>query len=253
MKEIKYRNLKVNSKNEIYLYQKEFKKFLDSGFYLRSKVSQKLENKLAKFTSKKYFHLLSSGTNSIYLALRALNIKKGDEVLCPSISWLSTATCISFVGAKPIFVDVNDDQNINVNEIESKISKKTKAIIVVNFKGQLCDLKNIHKICKKYGIFIIEDAAQSFGAIYLDGSKSFKNAIISCFSFNPMKVLTSFGELGGISTNSKKIFKKISSLQYLGTVNKEYCVDIELNSKSDELQAYFISTSLKNLQKKNIL
>ena len=152
------------------------------------------------------------------------------------------------LGAKPIFVDVNLDQNINADLVEKKITKKTKAIIAVHFKGIICDVLKLKKLSSKYNIYLIEDVAQAFGStLKKNPAGSFGH--ISCFSFNPMKVLKSFGELGGVTTNSQKYFKKIQSLQYLGTINKETCVDVDLNSKSDEIHAYLVENSLKYLNK----
>lgn len=245
---IKYRNLRFNNKSREKQLINLFKKFLLSGFYLRSKKSNLIEKKISSFVGHNYCHLLSSGTNAIYLALKALGIKKGDEVICPIISWVATANAISILGAKPIFIDVKIDQNINVDLVEKKISSRTKAIIAVHFKGIICDVIRLKKISKKHKIFLIEDVAQAFGSEIV-GKKAGSFGDISCYSFNPMKVLKSFGELGAITTNNKKFYKKIESLQYLGTVNKEICVDVDLNSKSDELHAYLISNSLKYLKK----
>ena len=245
---IKYRDLRLEDKSREKQIVNLFKDFLSSGFYLRSKKTNLIEKKISSFIGHNYCHLLSSGTNSIYLALKALGIKKGDEVICPIISWVATANAISILGAKPIFVDVKLDQNIDINLVEKKISRKTKAIIAVHFKGIICDIINLKKIAKKNKIFLVEDVAQAFGAqIFKKKAGSFGD--IACYSFNPMKVLKSFGELGAITTNNKKFYKKIKSLQYLGTINKEICVDVDLNSKSDELHAYLISNGLKYLKK----
>ena len=190
---------------------------------------------------------MSSGTNSIYLALKALNLKPNSEVICPVISWVASANAIVAAGYKPIFIDVGLDQNINVNLVEKKITKKTKAILAVHFKGIICDIKKLKQIAKKNKIYLIEDVAQAFGA-KINNQMAGSFGDISCYSFNPMKVLKSFGELGAITTDNKKYIKKIESLQYLGTVNKEKCMTIELNSKSEEIHSYLIENSLKYLE-----
>lgn len=242
---VNYKNLKVFKKEEKIL-KKSFKSFLKSGIYLIGSKTNDCEKILAKKVGRKYCALVSSGTNAIYLSLKSLGIKKGDEVICPSISWVATAAAISFLGAKPIFVDVNLDQNINSLKIEKKITKKTKAIVFVNFTGQLADFKNIKRIAKKYSIKTIEDGAQSFGA-KKDNSYSGKLADISTFSFNPMKVLKGFGELGCVLTDNKSTYIKIQQLRHIGLneKNSEVLEDIDLNHKPDELQAYLLIESLK--------
>jgi len=254
---IKYRNLKILNDKRISQLIILFKKFINSGFYLRSYQSKKLEKKLSKKIGHKYSYLLSSGTNSIYLALKTLDLKPNDEVICPVISWVASANAIVAAGFKPVFVDVNLDQNINTNLVEKKITKKTKAILAVHFKGVVCDIIKLKKIAKKNKLYLIEDVAQAFGA-KLNKKMAGSFGDISCYSFNPMKVLKSFGELGAISTNKKEYLKKIESLQYLGTVNKEKCIKIELNSKSDEIHSYLLENSLKYLEqdiliRKNII
>ena len=155
-------------------------------------------------------------------------------------------------GCKPVFVDVNLDQNINASLVEKKITKKTKAILAVHFKGIVSDIINLKKIAKKNKLYLIEDVAQAFGA-KLNKKTAGSFGDISCYSFNPMKVMKSFGELGAISTNKKKYLKKIESLQYLGTVNKEKCVTVELNSKSDEIHSYLLENGLKYLNQDILL
>ena len=245
---IKYRNLKISNKKRIIELNKLFNKFIKSGFYLKSSQTKRLEIKLAKKIGHKYSFLLSSGTNSIYLALKALNLEPNSEVICPVISWVASANAIVASGHKPVFVDVGLDQNINTNLVQKKITKKTRAILAVHFKGIICDIEKLKKIAKKNNILLIEDVAQAFGA-KLNRKLAGSFGDISCYSFNPMKVLKSFGELGAISTNHEKYVKRIDSLQYLGTVNKEKCITIELNSKSDEIHSYLLENGLKYLSK----
>ena len=242
---VNYKNLKV-FKNEEKRLKKSFNNFLESGHYLIGAATKNCEKVIAKKVDRKYCILVSSGTNAIYLSLKSIGIKKDDEVICPSISWVATAAAVSFIGAKPIFVDVNYDQNIDTNKIEKKITKKTKAILFVNFTGQIANFEKIKIIAKKYNLNTIEDAAQSFGA--KKGKFSSGNlADLSTFSFNPMKVLKGFGELGCILTDKKSIYKKIRQLRHIGLdeKNSEVLEDVDLNHKPDELQAYLLLDSLK--------
>ncbi len=243
---INYKNLKVLKSEELAL-KKSFNDFLKSGYYLIGSKTAQCEKLIAKKIGRKYSVLVGSGTNAIYLSLKSLGIKKGDEVICPSISWVATAAAISFLGAKPIFVDVNLDQNIDTNKIEKSITKKTKAILFVNFTGQIANYEDIKRISKKYSLNTIEDGAQSFGA-----KKNNKNsgnlADVSTFSFNPMKVLKGFGELGCVLTDNKFTYNKIRQLRHIGLNenNSEILDDIDLNHKPDELQSYLLLDSIKN-------
>ena len=151
--------------------------------------------------------------------------------------------------ATPVFVDVKDDLNIDENKIEKKITSKTKAILFVNFTGNTCDFKKLISISKKYKLKLIEDAAQSFGS--RDAEKiSGSVGDISCFSLNPMKILSSFGESGMVLTNNKQYFRRLEILRYVGTVNKDNCIYPSLNFKMDTLQAGFILENLKFVKSK---
>ena len=245
---IKYRDLRNNKSINIRL-KKVFSKFLDSGQYLPGPSIIKFEKTIAKFCKRKFCVGVSSGSNALYLALKSLGIKKGHEVICPAISWIATANAIAMTGAKPVFVDVLLDQNIDPYQIPQAINKKTKAIVAVDFTGIIADYKLINKIAKSNSLFIVEDAAQSFGAkhnnIY---AGNFGN--ISSFSFNPMKVLKGYGEAGAVLTNSNKISLEIKKMRHLGmdVKNKEKCTNKEVNSKIDELQASLLIESLKDLK-----
>ncbi len=247
MKKIRYRNLVVNEQLRKQLL-KDIEIFLKSGQYLMGSSTELFEKKISNYCDRNFAIGVSSGTSALYLALRALNIKKNDEVICPVISWVASPHSISLVGARPRFVDVEISQNINPEEIEKNINKKTKAIMVVHFKGEIANMNSILNIAKKYNLAVIEDASQAFGAYYKSKpAGSFGN--ISAFSFNPMKVLKGFGEAGCVLTNSSSQLKKIQSLRYLGTVNKEYAKAIEGNYKIDELQSRLLIQSLKTLNK----
>ena len=246
---IKYRDLKKKN-DDIVDLTRDFKKYLNSGQYLPGKYLKIFENKIAQICKKKYCVGVSSGTTAIYLALKSLNIGKGCEVICPSISWIATAHAISMTGAKPIFVDVKFDQNICPKSFLKSITKKTKAVIIVHFKGVISNIEEILKISKKKNIITIEDAAQALGAkkqkIFAGGF-----ADLATFSFNPMKVFGGFGEGGAILTNSKKIKIQLHKLRDLGLQqqNREISDFFELNYKFDELQAILLINQLKHYKR----
>ena len=162
---VPFLSLKLHDKHKKHEYLNQLSKILDSGMYI-SKGKQGsiyiFEEKLKKYFKKKYCILTSSGSSSLYLSLRALNLKKGDEVITTPYTWLITASAIVSAGLKPVFVDIGEDYNICPLEIEKKITKKTKAILPVHMAGQMCDMIAIKNIAKKHKLFIVEDCAHAF-------------------------------------------------------------------------------------------
>jgi len=164
---------------------------------------------------------------------------------------VSTFTAVKMAGAEPVGVDIDNDFQIDIESLKKRITKKTKAIIIVYFTGLYKLNKEIKKICKKRKIKIIEDCAQSFGAHDLKQNSVCGNfGDISCFSMNPMKVYGAFGDAGLTSTNDPKIYSQIQSLRYVGTKNKELVINPNLNHKIDTLQAEVLIQNLKFLNKK---
>ena len=246
---IRYQDLSVRDNLRRKNYITSFKKIMKSGIFLMGKELNELEIKIAKKFNRKYCVGTGSGTDALYLALRALSLKKGNEIITTPLSWVSTSNAIVLNNAKPVFVDIKDDLNIDESKIEKKITKNTKAILFVNFTGNTCNFSKLSKIAKKYNLKLIEDAAQSYGSVS-NKVKSGSIGDISCFSMNPMKVLPSLGEAGMILTNNKKYYEKIKILRYVGTINKNNCIYPSLNFKMDTLQAAFINENLKYVQKK---
>ena len=246
---IRFLNLSVQSKKELEVHTKIYKKFLKQGNFVLGPSVDKFESKISRIVKKKYTIGCSSGTNAIYLALKSIGIKKGDHVLVPSLSWVSTFTAVKMLGAVPIGVDIDDDFIIKFEDIKKRITKKTKAIIIVYFTGYFKRINGLKEFCKSKKIKIIEDCAQSFGAIN-NGEPNGKFGDLACYSMNPMKVFGGFGDSGAVCFNSSLIYKKIKSLRYAGTVNKEIVVDADLNHKIDSLQAMILLEQLKLLKKK---
>ncbi|UCD55354.1 MAG: DegT/DnrJ/EryC1/StrS family aminotransferase [Candidatus Omnitrophota bacterium] len=222
---------------------------LSHGRIILGPEVRQFEKQLMQFCQKKYAIGVNSGTDALYLALRSLNIGPGDEVITTPLSWIATVNAIAVCGATPVFVDISEDLNINVDLIEAAITPKTKVILPVHFTGKLCNILRIMEIAAKHDIFVVEDSAQSFGA-HINGAMAGSFGHINCFSMNPMKVLCSYGESGAVVTDDEHLYQKIMSLRYAGTVNKENCYYPSLNDRIDTIQAAMILVNLKYLTKK---
>ena len=163
---INYVSLDKQSKDQSQNLLKIFKSCLDKSIFVNGDEVNKFEKKVSKKCGTKYAVALNSGTDALTLALKLLGIKKGDEVITPPNSFISSTSSIIHLGAKPVFADVLNDQNIDPYKIEKKITKKTKAIMPVHLTGRICEMNEIMNISKKYKIPVIEDAAQSIGSRY---------------------------------------------------------------------------------------
>ncbi len=178
---------------------------------LREDVA-KFEENLAKYTGTQYAIGVGSGTDALVLACKALGIGPGDEVIVPSHTFIASIYCIKEVGATPILIDVRKDELMDVTQLESLITPRTKAIIPVHFHGKVCDMETVMAVAKKYNLFVIEDACQALGSS--QGGKmagSFGN--VGCFSFNTPKLMGGWGDGGGIVTNDKDLAVKIHMLR----------------------------------------
>ncbi len=224
-----------------------FKNTVSKGHLVLTKEVSDFEKQINKYTKTKFCVGLNSGTDALMMALWAKKIKKGDEVITTSKSFVATAGAISHLGAKPVFVDVGDDLNINPKLIEKKITKKTKAIVPVHWTGRICDMDTINKIGKKYKIDIIEDAAQAMGAYYKNKhAGQFGNTAI--FSTHPLKNLNALGDGGYLITNNKKEFEKIKIFRNHGLVSRDRVESFGVNSRLDSLNAAVLSFRLKKLR-----
>jgi dTDP-4-amino-4,6-dideoxygalactose transaminase len=232
-------------------------KVLSKGNLILTKEVQNFEKSICKFTGAKFCLGLNSGTDALMMSLWSSGIKRGDEVITSPISFVATANSIIHVGAKPVFVDVGDDLNINPDLIEAAITKKTKAIMPVHWTGRVCEMDKIIKIAKKYKLKIIEDAAQATGAYY-KGRHAGTFGKISAFSTHPLKNLNALGDGGFIITNEKKLYDKIKLYRSHGLEGRDDAKIIGVNSRLDSLNAEVLSFRLKKLnniinrRKKNI-
>ena len=213
------------------------------------KYIEKFESDFSKYCGMKYGVACSNGTTALHMAVSALGIGNGDEVIIPSHTIISCANAILFTGATPVFVDSRlDDWNIDPQKIEEKITPKTKAIMVVHTYGHPCDMDKIQQIAKKHNLKIIEDAAESHGGEY-NGKKTGSLGDISCFSFYSNKIITT-GEGGMVLTNDDKIVEKLRRLRNLGFKQPRYVHDeIANNYRLTNVQAAIGCAQLENIDK----
>jgi dTDP-4-amino-4,6-dideoxygalactose transaminase len=223
-----------------------FEKVLKKGQFIGGDEVTLFEKKIAKLCRTKYAVALNSGTDALTLALHLLGVRKGDEVITPPNSFIASTAAIVHLGAKPVFVDVLNDQNIDPKKIEESITKKTKVIMAVHLTGRMCRMDEIITIAKKNKISVIEDAAQSVGSKYKNKiSGSYGD--FGCFSAHPLKNLNAFGDAGYLTTNNYKYYKKIKSLSSHGMEKRNIVRNFGYVSRMDNLQAAFLNFKLKNL------
>tara|TARA_A100001011_G_scaffold400869_1_gene520264 strand:- start:4591 stop:5718 length:1128 start_codon:yes stop_codon:yes gene_type:complete len=226
------------------------KKVVYSGKFVSGKIVESFEKEYAKFIGTKYAVALNSGTAALHASLSALELKPGDEVIVPAMSFISSATAILHQGCTPIFCDV-DIKNycMDPKSFEKKISKKTKAVIPVHFAGSSCNMNEIIKIAKKYRIKIIEDCSQAHGT-KLNGKLVGSFGNISCFSFYATKHMTT-GEGGILCTNDKKIYSFCKSFRNHGMVDRDTHKLLGYNFRMGEINAAIGRIQLKKLKKIN--
>ncbi len=207
------------------------------------------EEHIARLCKKKYAVGVSSGTDALYLSLKSLGVGPGDEVITTPLSWIATVNAIVLCGATPVFVDIGEDLNINADIIKDAVTDKTKAILPVHFTGRLCDMDTIMEIAGANNLYVVEDAAQAFGASR-NGEVAGSMGHINCFSMNPMKIYCAYGEAGCIVTDDEKLYHDLISLRYAGTINKEDCHVPSLNGRLDTIQAAMMLVGFKYLSQK---
>lgn len=224
--------------------------FIKGDFILGEDVVQ-FEKEFADYCGVSYAVGVASGTDAILLALKALDIKSGDEVVAPVNSFISSVLPILYLGAKPILIDNDPDTyNIDIKKIEKKITKKTKAIIAVHLYGQIADMDAIKKLAKKYKLFVVEDACQAHGSIYKK-EKSGTFGTIACFSFYPGKNLGAYGDGGAVVTNNQSLAEKVRILRNIGQKEKYLHKLVGYNSRLDTIQAAILRVKLKYLDEWN--
>jgi dTDP-4-amino-4,6-dideoxygalactose transaminase len=233
----------------------EIKKAVDSSingtmFILGPNV-KKFEEEAAKYLGCKFAVGVASGTDALHLALKAIGIKEGDEVITTPFTFIATAEAIRYCGATPVFVDVDPDTfNIDVNLIETKITNKTKAILPVHLFGNPANMDEIIVFAKKHNLKVVEDCAQSFGATY-NGKQTGSIGDAGAFSFFPSKNLGCYGDGGLVTTNDENIYNTLIALRNHGSYKRYYHEIIGFNSRLDDIQAAILSVKLKYIDRFN--
>ena len=226
-------------------------KVIKRGDFILGEEVKLFEVEFAAFCGSRFAVGVSSGTAALFLALRSLDIKEGDEVIVPAFTYIASALAVSYTGAKPVFVDIDEDTyNIAPEKIIKLITKNTKAIMPVHIFGQPANMGAVLKIARKYNLKVIEDAAQAHGAFIKPGkAKQFTGSIgdIGCFSFYPSKNLGALGDGGMVTTNDEHIYSRLLMLRDYGRVSKYEHSIIGYNSRLDTLQAAILRIKLKKL------
>lgn len=233
------------------LYQKEFEEkaveVLRSGWYVLGKEVEKFENEFAEYVGAKYCVGLASGLDALWIAFKILGIGAGDEVIVQGNTYIASVMGITINGATPIFVEPDKYYNIDVSKIEEKITSKTKAILVVHLYGQASNMKEIMELANKYNLRVVEDCAQSHGAMCGE-QQTGTFGDIGCFSFYPSKNLGAFGDAGAIVTNNSEIEEKFRVFRNYGSEKRYYNKIVGTNSRLDELQAGLLRVRLAHMK-----
>jgi len=223
------------------------KEALSKGDLILRDQLRQFEENIASFVGVKYAVGVNSGTDALYLSLKAAGVGQGDEVITVAHTFVATVSSIVYCGAKPVLVDVGEDMNMDVNQVEKAITPKTKAIVPVHLNGRMCDMEKLGGIANEHDLLIIEDAAQALGAKF-DGKKAGSYGLTGCFSFYPAKMLGAAGDGGIAVTNDEEIAEKIRLYRDHGY--QRSTGDIlyyGYNSRLDNLQAAILDVKLKHL------
>ncbi len=224
---------------------------MGSGGYIGGPNVKGFEDEFAAYIGAKYAVSLNSGTDALYIALRALNIGPGDEVITTSFTFIATGEAIAMVGATPVFVDIDPDTyNIDVSKIEAQITPKTKALLPVHLYGQPVQMDKIMEIAKKHNLRVIEDCAQSVGSTF-NGQKTGTIGDVGCFSFFPSKNLGCFGDGGMLTTNDPAVAEMANIIKSHGSKVRYYHTEMGVNSRLDAIQAAILRIKLPHIDQWN--
>jgi dTDP-4-amino-4,6-dideoxygalactose transaminase len=243
---IEYENLAKANKIFFDEFKSFFAEFLEKGWFILGENVKKFEEEFAKYCGAKFCVGVASGLDALILALEALDLPKGSEIIVPSNTYIATILAVIRAGFKPVLVEPDmRTYNIDPLKIRESITKNTKAIIVVHLYGKPCDMDPILEIVKEYGLILLEDCAQAHGAMYKN--KKVGTFGIGCFSFYPTKNLGALGDAGAIVTDDEELAEKIKYLRNYGSLKKYQFDYIGYNSRLDEIQAGFLRIKLKYL------
>ena len=228
-----------------------FERVYKASWYIEGKEDEAFVKAFAEYIGTEYCVGVGNGLDALMLALKALNIDEGDEVIVPSNTYIATALAVTYVGARPVFVEPRIETfNIDPEKIETAITGKTKAIMPVHLYGQACDMDPIMTIAKKHHLWVVEDCAQAHGATY-KGRKIGTFGDAAGFSFYPGKNLGALGDAGAVVTNNPEIAAKVRAHGNYGSDYKYHHIYKGNNSRLDELQAAFLAAKLPHLDRMN--
>lgn len=229
-----------------------FDRVFTRSWYIEGVEDRAFEKAFAEYCGVEYCVGVGNGLDALMLALKALEVREGDEVIVPSNTYIATALAVSYVGAKPVFVEPDICTfNINPALIEAAITERTKVIMPVHLYGQACEMEPIMDIAKKHKLYVVEDCAQAHGATY-KGKKVGSFGDIAGFSFYPGKNLGALGDAGAVVTSNKEIADKLSVLSNYGSDYKYHHIYKGNNSRLDEIQAAFLAAKLPHLERMNM-
>lgn len=233
-------------------------KVINRGDFISGKELKLFESEFARYCNRRFAVGVNSGTDALFFACRSLDIGNGDEVIVPAFTYIATALAVTFTGARPVFVDIDEDTyNLDIDRIKKAITKRTRAIIPVHLYGQPVEMKPILDIAKRYNLKVIEDAAQAHGARYRMSKNNWQlvGSIgdIGCFSFYPTKNLGALGDGGMVVTDDKNVYKRLLMLRDYGRKSRYEHITLGYNSRLDTIQAAILRIKLKHLNKWNIL
>ena len=233
----------------------KIKDVVKNSDYTLGKSVDEVESLIAKECQTKYAIGVGSGTDALMLSLKVLGIGPGDEVITSTYTFYATVGAIVTAGAKPIFCDCDEDYNINVNQIEKKISPKTKAIIPIHWTGRPCNMRRLKEISQEFSIPVVEDACHALQAEFF-GERCGSFGDLGCFSFHPLKNLNVWGDGGIIVTDNKSYSDQLKLIRNHGLSDRDTCLEFSYNSRLDTIQAvvakHVIETKLSNITKKRI-
>ena len=231
-------------------YEEALLRAARSGWYILGNELQAFEEQFASYLGMKCAVGVNSGLDALILAVRALEIGPGDEVIVPANTYIASVLGITENGATPVLVDPDDFFCLDADRIEAAISPRTKAILPVHLYGQPCDMERICAIAEKHGLYVIEDCAQSHGAEQ-NGRKTGTYSTIACFSFYPTKPLGAQGDAGALVTNDPSLADKLRKLRNYGSGKKYVNELVGINSRLDEYQAAILQVGLRHLDEGN--
>ncbi|MBE6096682.1 MAG: DegT/DnrJ/EryC1/StrS family aminotransferase [Schwartzia succinivorans] len=227
-------------------YEEAALRVLRSGWYILGPELEAFEKEFADYVGAKHCIGVASGLDALTLAVRALGIGTGDEVIVPANTYIATVLAVTENGAKPVFLEPDEYYNLDAEKLENAITSKTKAVMAVHLYGQAADMENIIKIAEKHGLPVIEDCAQSHGA-HNGTVMTGHCGTIGCFSFYPTKNLGAFGDAGAVVTDRDDIAETIVKLRNYGSKIKYHNELAGVNSRLDELQAALLRVKLRHL------